>query len=299
MPILFTCPHCGVQTNVADQYVGQSGPCASCGRTITIPGKRGDVAGYPPPAPSNRGTTALVAVLAGGVMVFLVCGGVLAGLLLPAVQAAREAARRAQCSNNLKQIGLAMHQYESQYGCFPPAYLPDKAGKPMHSWRVLLLPYLEAEPLYWQYRFDEPWDGPNNQVLTNLMPTVYRCPSDPSPNAAMTTNYVVITGVGTMFEGAKATSLGDIADGTSNTLLVVEVPGTSVHWMEPKDTTVEGLNQMLQNVFNGRSGHPAGFNALFCDGSVRLFSFEIDEEMLKLMIQKSDGQAIDVNDVNF
>lgn len=226
--------------------------------------------------------------------------GILIALLLPAVQAAREAARRAQCTNNLKQIGLAMHNYESRYGCFPPAYLPDQAGKPMHSWRVLLLPYLEEEPLYRQYRFDEPWDGPNNQVLTSLMPKVYQCPSDSSPNAAATTNYVVITGVGTMFEDAKATSIGDIADGVSNTLLVVEVPGTSVHWMEPKDTTsIEWLSLVLKNASTGSSCHPGGFNALFCDGSVRFFSFEIDPEMLKLMIQKSDGQAIDVNDVNF
>lgn len=292
MPIPFTCPHCGVQTNVADQYAGQSGPCASCGRTIMIPAKPEGVPGYPPPTSSSRGTTTLVAVLCGAVIMFLVCGGILAALLLPAVQAAREAARRSQCTNNLKMIGLGMHNYLSQHRSFPPAYLPDQDGKPMHSWRVLLLPYLEEEPLYKQYRFDEPWDGPNNRALTDLMPKVYQCPSDPSPNAAKTTNYVVITGVGTVFEGAEAMSIRDITDGTSNTFLVVEVPGTSVNWLEPKDTTIEGINQMLQNAANGSGGHPGGFNALFCDGSVRFISFTMDPETLKCLIQKDDGQAI-------
>src|SRR5437588_6801844 len=99
-------------------------------------------------------------------------------LLLPAVQAAREAARRAQCTNNLKQIGLAMHNYHSSNNCFPPAFTTDRDGKPLLSWRVLLLPYLECSSLYANFHLDEPWDSPHNRPLVNQMPSVFACPSD-------------------------------------------------------------------------------------------------------------------------
>src|ERR1700676_3675353 len=105
---------------------------------------------------------------------------VLIALLLPAVQAAREAARRAQCVNNLKQIGLAMHNYHSTYDCFPPAVTADDQGRPLLSWRVLILPYLEEAPLYAQFHLDEPWDSPHNLPLASKMPRVYTCPSDPT-----------------------------------------------------------------------------------------------------------------------
>ena len=163
MPISFTCPHCGKQTTVADEYAGQSGPCKFCSETITIP-----ATGVPPtlpPAPQppvkGSGTGVTIAVVAVVCVVgVLMCGGILVALLLPAVQASREAARRAQCANNLKQIGLAFHNYHDAHKTFPPAYIPDKDGKPMHSWRVLILPYLEQQALYKRYNFDEPWDSP-------------------------------------------------------------------------------------------------------------------------------------------
>ena len=156
-------------TDVADQYAGQSGPCAHCGKMVTVPLP----GGMSPPTDAGRpvkqgmGTGAIVAiVLVVVLMVALVCGGILVALLLPAVQAAREAARRMTCNNNLKQIALAMHNYQTAYKTSPPAYIPDKNGKPMHSWRVLIPPYLEGEDgVYKDYRFKEPWDSPHNKAL--------------------------------------------------------------------------------------------------------------------------------------
>src|SRR5678816_1789236 len=100
---------------------------------------------------------------------------VLIALLLPAVQSAREAARRSQCKNNLQQIGLALHNYHELCGSFPPAYFTDESGRPIHSWRVMILPQLDEMGLYSRYRWDEPWDGPNNSKLLSEMPAVYRC----------------------------------------------------------------------------------------------------------------------------
>ena len=169
MPIPFTCPYCGATTDVADQYAGQTGPCARCGKTVTVPLPGGmsppTYAGPPPKRGTWGGLDRLDRGGGGGVPVLLAIVGVLIALLLPAVQASREAARRMQCSNNLKQIGAGAAQVRSRNtGVFPPAFIPDKNGKPMHSWRVLILPYLERKGLYDQYRFNEPWDSPHKRL---------------------------------------------------------------------------------------------------------------------------------------
>jgi 5'-3' exonuclease len=98
-------------------------------------------------------------------------------LLLPAVQAAREAARRMQCTNNIKQIMLAMHTYHDAHKCFPPVMTADKNGKPLHSWRVLILPFIEQQALYSQIRLDEPWDSEYNSRLHDMNIQTYQCPS--------------------------------------------------------------------------------------------------------------------------
>jgi hypothetical protein len=129
MAINYSCPHCGKQFNVADQYAGQTGPCAACGQTMTIPGAMppaGYYASRPASSGSSGGLVAMIVVLA---IVVLMCPCGVA-LLLPAVQAAREAARRTTSQNNLKQIGLALHNYHDTYGQFPPAVVTDSSGQP-------------------------------------------------------------------------------------------------------------------------------------------------------------------------
>src|SRR5689334_18892035 len=105
-----------------------------------------------------------------GFMVLLFIAAVLMALLLPPVTRGRTQARQSQCRNNLKQIGIALHNYHDIFGSFPPAYIPDEYGHPKHSWRTLILAQLDQAPLYNSYRFDESWDGPHNSALrgTNL-----------------------------------------------------------------------------------------------------------------------------------
>ena len=107
-------------------------------------------------------------------------------LFLPAVRSAREAARRAQCTNNLKQIGLALFNYEDIQGRLPAAAIADKDGRPLLSWRVAILPYLECSSLYSKFHLDEPWDSPSNLALLESMPLVYACPSDKARKPGMT-----------------------------------------------------------------------------------------------------------------
>ena len=110
---------------------------------------------------------------------------ILIALLLPAVQQAREAARRTQCKNNLHQLGLALHNYHDEYQCFPPAYTVDPDGKPLHSWRTLILPYLEHGPLYATIDLSKPWDDPANKAAYATNIQAYRCPSASFPSALL------------------------------------------------------------------------------------------------------------------
>ena len=216
-------------------------------------------------------------------------------LLVPAVQAAREAARRSQCDGHLKQVGLAMQNYHDVYKCFPPAIMTEKDGTPKTSWRVAVLPFVEAGPLYDKYNKNEPWDSPANRALTSEGRHFYRCPSDPTPSNAPQTNYVRIIGPNTI--GGKpneAVRLSDVTDGVSNTIMAVEVSGTDIPWAEPRDLTVDEFLALLDT----RSGkakasqHPGGFQALFGDGSVRFISDSTSREAIKDMLIRNDGKTV-------
>lgn len=222
--------------------------------------------------------------------------GIFVALLLPAVTTPRWAGRRCQCCNNLKQIALAMHNYHDVYKCLPPAYITDEDGKPMHGWRVLLLPFLEQGQLYEQYDFNEPWDGPNNRLLHDTIVNAYSCPSD-EEKAETITNYVVITGLGTAFAGDQSSTFSDFADGTSNTLLVVETADSDIHWMEPRDLDMASLHLAInpgEGMPRGISSkHPGGVQVAMADGSVRFVSEELAAKTLRRLLTIADGEAVD------
>jgi hypothetical protein len=213
--------------------------------------------------------------------------GILVALLLPAVQAAREAARRMQSSNNLKQIGLGMHTYYDSHRKLPARANFDAAGKPLLSWRVHILPYLDEEALYRQFKLDEPWDSEHNRQLIPLVPQVYRNPSSPSgPGMA---SYLAVVGKGTMFESKEGLSFRDVLDGLTNTIMVVEVDrDREVIWTKPDDWEPDP-NQPLSGL--GKA-HPGGFDALFGDGSVQFISITIDPEVFEALLTRAGGERV-------
>lgn len=313
MPIPFSCPHCGASMTVADHYAGQSGPCATCGQTITIPGgafgsgfsapapqMSPQVAPYVPPysppygqsAPAKSsgggGMSILMIILGIGGVALLACGGVLAMLIIPAVKSAREAAHRVNCQNHLKQLALAMHNYHDVYQSFPPQYTVDSQGRPLHSWRTLLLPYLEGNALYGQIRLDEPWDSPHNRTIGAQMPTIFRCPTDDDPASTMT-SYVAVAGVGTIWEGKRHMRMYDITDGTSNTMMFMETKGAGVHWMEPRDLDLSAFTSMVEVPSN----HPKVLNVALCDGSVYGIQLDtLDTPKRQAMATRAGGEVI-------
>lgn len=293
MAISFTCPACGQSSVVGDEFGGQTGPCRSCGKTVTIPlGKPGHVPSSA--SGSGAGTFATIAIVMGVLGIGgIMCAGILVALMLPAVQAARTAARRAQSANNMKQIALAFHNYADTYKTFPPAYQLDAEGKRTMSWRVAILPFLEQQQVQQMYKADQAWDSPVNQAVANIVIPTYRNPAD-EKGGPTETSYMVITGPGTLFEDDKGAKFSDITDGTSNTILAVEVVGTGVKWSEPKDLDI---NTMVMKINAGGansigSPFPGGANVAMADGSVRFMSDQILEETLKAMITKAGGEVI-------
>jgi len=295
MPISYSCPHCGNNLSVADQYAGQTGPCAKCGQPITIPFPKGVVGGPVPPtgAKSAGGASVVFVILAIVGVGVLACGGVLVALLLPAVQSAREAARRMQCMNNLKQIALALHNYHDTYNAMPPAYTVDATGKKLHSWRTIILPYVEGSAAYGQIDLNEPWDSPRNQSVAGMMPACYRCPNDATNGpGSMYTNYVAVSGVGTILEGEKAHGIRDVLDGTSNTVMVVEATGSGIHWMEPRDMDLNAFVAQYGGPSPGKGGHPGGANVAMADGSVRFVPSTTPAQVRQAMATRAGGEVV-------
>jgi prepilin-type processing-associated H-X9-DG protein len=225
--------------------------------------------------------------------------GVFVALLWPAPCRVPEAGRRAGCTNNLSQIAKALSNYEAKHGRFPPAYSVDKDGRPLHSWRVLLLPYLEEEELYKQLRRDEPWDSPHNKAVFDAapMPKVFSCPTERrerGEEGEKETSYVMIVGPGTISDGANSARLEDIKDGASNTIAVAEMSGSGIHWAEPRDLKGDEMSYRINDPDQPRirSRHGGMANAAFCDGSVKFLAESIPPELIKALTTIAGGEDV-------
>jgi len=217
----------------------------------------------PSPASSDAKATKMAFVVLAAVA-FAVCAGIIPAVLLPAMQAVRQSASQAQSSNNLKQLGIALHNYHDVYGCFPPAVVRDADGNPLYSGRVLLLPFLAQEHIYRSFDLTEAWDSPRNEAISHMSVNVFMDPSSSARDQASRTDYFFVTGKGTMFEDGKNIQLTDILDGTSNTIAMVEARGKSKSWAEPGDIDLSFPQPLPEG------NHSNGNLVLFADGSVRM-----------------------------
>ena len=212
--------------------------------------------------------------------------GVLLALLLPATRRARPAAYRMQCSNNLKQIGLALLSYESTYRRLPPAYTVDSNGNRLHSWRTLILPYLEQNDLYSRVDFSKPWDDPANEAVCRELLPVYRCPSNSTQRGQ--TTYMVVVTANSCLQPGKGRKLADCSDPLSDTVLVYEAePSQAVHWMSPQDAD-EAM--FVASNENSKTAHTGGRTACFGDGSVRFLSSRVPPKILHGFITIDGGE---------
>jgi hypothetical protein len=199
-----------------------------------------------------------------------------------------QAAAKVKSANNLKELVLGMHLYHDKHAAFPPATVYSKEGKPLYSWRVALLPFLNEDKLHKQFKLDEPWDSENNKKLLEQMPKVF-APVTGKPKDKTTTHYQVLVGDGAVFEDKKKTTLASITDGTSNTILIVEAE-EAVPWSKPADLAYDPKKPLPK--FGGQ--FKDGFHAAFADGVVRFIKKDVDQDLMHLLIQRNDGKAVDL-----
>ena len=213
-----------------------------------------------------------------------------AGIALPAVQKVRNSAARMQAANNLKQIALAMYNYESTHQTLPPAAICDKRGNKLLSWRVAILPYIEQDTLYKQFKLDEPWDSEHNKKISNVGVKTYMDPrAEYGEGKQNHTHYKLFVGGGAAFDWVKGRNIVSITDGTSNTIMVAAA-GDSVPWAKPEDFEFDPKKDLpdLKKPFNE-------LLVALCDGSVRRLrpnSIKDFDKIMKLLIQADDGQVI-------
>jgi hypothetical protein len=205
---------------------------------------------------------------------------------------------RTQSQSSLKMIGLALHSYHDTHRKWPPAVVTDKLGKPLYSWRVLLLPFLEQNELYKQFKLDEPWDSPANRQLLEKRPPCYWQSGDEPPG---TTRYQAIVGRGTAWERPDLTFQHGFPDGTGNTIMVVEAANPAP-WSKPADLEFDPKGALP--VVGGPHSVPVsyffcyvtkrvqGFNALFVDASVRFMRTDIAPDVLRAMLTRNGGEKV-------
>jgi hypothetical protein len=219
------------------------------------------------------------------------------GFLLTVMPGEREFARRAQCVNNLKQIGLALHNYLDSYKHFPTANTCNKDGKLLFSWRMEILPMIEYGSLYNSLNKDETWNSSHNAKLINkLCIPEYVCPSDATNTMPCYTNYIAIIGPGTTWRDDGLVKFSDLPDHGSHTVMCIEVANSGVHWAEPRDLTVE---EALEGLRTGKglrisTAHPNCINILFADSSVRTLPSKMPISVWRKLLA---GEITDVDNI--
>ena len=239
--------------------------------------------------------------------------GILIGIFLPAVQAVREAARRTQCANNLKQIGLALHNHHAAKQEFPIGTVEwrpsNDPSKRQLAWSVFLLPYLEQQNVFDQLDLQQPFDAADNAIGASTILSVYLCPSsireDDQPEGRGACDFGGIFGEritspnnppkGVMLID-RAISIRDIKDGTSHTLIVAEdSKSPDAQWINGRNIFDQAfpINQAPAFENDIRSEHPGGADGVFCDGSVRFLSESLDDELLAAICTRALGEVVD------
>jgi type II secretory pathway pseudopilin PulG len=251
----------------------------------------------PVPEPRLRRESKLIPLL---VLIAIVAGMFV--LLQPAYDGARDAAIRISCKNNLKQIALALSAYESEFNALPSAYTIDADGRPLHSWRTLILPYLEQKDLYATINLSKPWDDRANAKAMATPIDVYRCPLSRGP--ANSTSYLATVADDGCLLPTRPRALADIKDNHYSTLMLIETSDEkSRPWMEPTDADEELLLSLIspKSNFHHRYGRKTGFapdgaNAGFVDGGVHFLKADTKPDVLRAFFSISGGEITEVAD---
>ncbi|OYP30379.1 DUF1559 domain-containing protein [Rhodopirellula sp. MGV] len=295
MPLLFTCPHCSAKTQVEDRYSGQSGECFSCGSPIEIP----DFAGVQEVSAPAKARRPVGAMLAAGVVLMLLVSLVFSIIQFGGGSVSRLAEIRTQRSSisKLEVIASAMNAYAADYGAYPPPASKTSGGTVMHSWRVLLLPYLGERELYSRFDLTKPWNHPVNLEAAYEMPDAYLHPGD---NSGMLdrSGYYLVVGPGTLFPPSGPLGPRDVTDKSAQTILVIAArpPNNQAFngWTEPVDYD---FSKMQGTINSGAGLSPGGFvesgaTVATVDGRGHFLSKEMLPQTFKALVTPRGNEPL-------
>jgi hypothetical protein len=286
---------CGRTLQAEAAQAGQRARCPRCGAIAAIPSRSIEDAAPPrrgeEPA---KGTTPVVLILV-SVLVFglMACGGVGYTVIWPALARFAEAKEQAKEGNNFRQVGIAMHNFHDATGTLPRPAIESPDGKPLLSWRVALLPFVEQDNLYRRFRLDEPWDSDHNKRLIPMIPAVYLRPGQ-VPDGK--THYQAVVGRGLMFDfkyvngdgKPSGRSMVSITDGTSNTIMFV-VAKDPVIWTKPDDLDADNGMPIMPRL---DARFKAGTVMALGDGSVRVIHPGVSEATLRAALSAEGGELL-------
>lgn len=294
MPLLFTCPHCQTSTQVDDCYSGHEGACVTCGKAIQIP----DFDTATGQAPETGQRYSFPKVLSIGLaLVILLCLGFLlvrtGGDTMERIAATRA---RSESVSNLRQIAAALNAYARDHGTYPPPTL--KVGANTHSWRILILPYLNENTLYDQYDFDKSWDSEDNMRIGYNAPAVFRNPTHTRNQGLWApvgseAHYFLITGPGTLFPKTGPLSPEQISDDAGQTLLLAEarLSGQRVtFWIEPEDFDISKLQANTYAELGGILEEEFAFATV--DEQVRFLPEATDPLVIRAAVTANGGERL-------
>lgn len=304
MPFEFVCPFCYAKTKVADEYLGQSGPCAQCGRHVVMPTRdargalvRAVQTGLAPRKTAAKGDPKQRALtVAIGLSLAATLGAAIVGAVwyaLPGIRKGISIAAQRRDIDNMRTIVEALNDYCARYGTYPTPVVTDSGGKPMYSWRVLILPFMGYEDLYKRFQIDQPWDSPANIALVSEMPSVF-AKTNTTAFSNHEATYVLLTGPGTIFPPSGPLGNSQVTD--TPTMLLVETVEDGTVWTQPGDidTGKYGI------VIRGRPMQSMGgryqdaFVAVDCDGKGYRIPYDTPKPVIDALVTPKSGEKVDV-----
>jgi prepilin-type processing-associated H-X9-DG protein len=286
--------------------VGQRGPCVGCGKMVTVP--------EPPKKPdaaqpvntivvraealkSSKVQPLLLILRAVGLTLGIAMAAAIAIYLFwPSLKGLKNRRDAIACMNNLQTIAEALRSYAADHGTYPTPIVTDSAGKPLYSWRVLILPYLGESNLHARFKLNEPWNSPSNSQLIPECPLVFISPAVGGKRVTEC-NYVLLTGKGTIFPPTGPLKPSGVTDGLDKTLLVVETDNGTNEWSKPFDIDVSKMNGRI-----GASGpttiggtHAGGATVVFADGTSAWLPDDMPFALLDAAITAQGNEGVEIN----
>jgi hypothetical protein len=301
MPFSFVCPHCHLKSLVEDRYAGQTGPCAGCGKQITLPARKGAIADPAPPQaqgarPGLLPSQALVIRLLVSVVLLVLVGGGVAFFSMPVIKRAAAFRNRNACLHNMQQIVTALNSYAVKYGSYPPPVVVDSTGAPLYSWRVLILPELGYQSVYDAIDKSQPWNSITNNQVIQLMPEVFASPGSPDAFALKESNYVLLTGPGTLFPKSGPIPKTSIGDSLDQTILLTETTN-SMCWTQPGDSIdISNGVQLGVRASTDLGGNHEGYaNVVTVSGVAMSLPSTISPALLDALISANGREEVDTS----